>query len=193
MHTTTQPIDLVLIAGPAAEPITLADAKDHLRVCDDSEDDLVTAYIVAAREYVETVTGRKLITQTWEQRLECFPHHPQAIAFDLFPVRTIVSVKYTDADGAEQTMDSADYLLRIGRLPQVVEPVYNSNWPSVARDVVIRVTVGDAAAPAAAVHAIRLLVGHWYENREAVVIGQTPSSVPMAAKALLQSIRARGL
>lgn len=193
MHTTTQPIDLVLVTGPASEPITLANAKDHLRVCDDSDDDLITAYIVAAREYVETVTGRKLITQTWEQRLECFPHHPQAIAFDLFPVRTIVSVQYTDSAGDQQTVDAADYLLRVGRLPQVIEPVYNGSWPSDARDVVIRVTVGDAAAPAAAQHAIRLLVGHWYENREEVVVGQTPSRVPTAARALLQSIRARGL
>ena len=193
MHTSAEPIDLVLITAPASEPITLQDAKDQARVCDDSDDDLITSYITAAREYVETVTGRKLITQTWEQRLECFPHYPPAIAFHLYPVRSIVSVTYIDGDDAEQTVADEDYVLRVGRLPQIIEPAYNSEWPSFSREVKIQVTVGDATAPEAAVHAIRLLVAHWYEHREAVVVGQTPTSVPLAVKSLLQSIRARGL
>ena len=30
-----------------------------------------------------------------------------------------------------------------------------------------------------------LLIGHWYENRQAVVLGTPPSEVPFAVKALL--------
>ena len=64
---------LKLITAPAAEPVLLADAKLHLRVDHIADDDLITSLITAAREAAEHLTGRALITQTWERVLGAFP------------------------------------------------------------------------------------------------------------------------
>ena len=66
-------MSLVIITPPATEPITLTEAKAQCRVDGTAEDALLTIYIQAAREQCERLIGRKLITQTVEQRLDAFP------------------------------------------------------------------------------------------------------------------------
>ena len=56
---------LKLVTAPAAEPVTLAEIKEHLRVDSDLEDALISALITAARQWAETYQGRAYITQTW--------------------------------------------------------------------------------------------------------------------------------
>jgi uncharacterized phiE125 gp8 family phage protein len=62
-----------LIAGPAAEPVTLADMRAFLRLDDPAEDELVTTLIATARECVEAASGRRLIAQTWRLALDRWP------------------------------------------------------------------------------------------------------------------------
>lgn len=64
---------LTRIAGPAVEPITLSEAKAHLRVTDTVEDALISNLIKAAREEVEQATGLALITQEWRLYLDSWP------------------------------------------------------------------------------------------------------------------------
>lgn len=64
---------LVLITPPAVEPVCLADVKAFLRIEDDTEDQIITDLITAAREYLENRTGRAFITQTWQLTDDGFP------------------------------------------------------------------------------------------------------------------------
>ena len=69
---------------------------------------------------------------------------------------------------------------------------YGTEWPETldAANVVRVVYVAGAATPPATVKAAMLLtIGHLYENRESVVIGQTAIELPLGVKALLDTVR----
>jgi len=159
---------LRLVTPPAAEPISLADAKLDLKVETTDDDVLIAAHIQAAREQAEHILGRSLMPQTWELLLDAFP--ADAIQLARSPVSAIVSVSYTDADGAEQTLDPADYTLDADNLPGWLLPAYGTSWPG-TRDVInavrVRFTAGyaDAAAVPAGVRAWMLLrLRHLYRG-----------------------------
>lgn len=160
-----------LITPPAAEPITLAEAKTHLRVTHADEDALIGVLISAARMHVERVTGLRLINQTWEQALDAFPDG--AIRILLGPLVSITSVEYLDADGAPQSVDPSDLVLDNARRPGWVST--RTEWPEVQKDtfnaVRVRYVLGfgadGASVPADLRAAILLILGDLFENRQA--------------------------
>jgi len=189
-------VGIKLITAPASEPITLDEAKDHLRV-DVSEDDaLITTLIVAAREAAEHITGRALMQQTWELALDCFHdiedcdlryrigRHAYRINIPKPPLVSITSVKYYDTDGTLQTMASSDYQLDDHSEPARLMPAYGTCWPSTrdqANAVMIRYVAGyaDAASvPQQIKNWMLLRIGMLYENRESVAAGVTLTEVP---------------
>ncbi len=175
---------LRLITAPAAEPLTLADAKLHLRVEHSADDDLITALIQAAREGAEHLTGRALITQTWERVLDAFP--AAEIELGRAPVLAITSVKYIDPNGDEQTMDAADYSLDATTPSGWVLPSETlAAWPTTldtANAVVVRFTCGYGAAasdvPAGIRAWMKLRVGTLYKLREEIQAGVSVSDLP---------------
>lgn len=186
-----------LIVEPIEEPITLDDAKDHLRVDGTDEDALIMAYIKAARRQCELVARRAMVTQTWELALEAWPAGCY-IQLPYPPLQSVTSVTYVDSAGVSAVMSSADYLVDTYRQPGRVSLGYNKSWPSVTLrpgpSIVVRYVVGYGApkdVPETYKQAIKLLVGHYYENREAVVIqaGAMATQVPMAVDALLMTDR----
>jgi hypothetical protein len=64
---------LRLITAPNAEPVTLQEAKDSLRVEGTDEDARITRHIINARRQAEAYTERQLVTATWELVLDAFP------------------------------------------------------------------------------------------------------------------------
>ncbi len=173
------------ITDAATEPVTLSEAKAHLRVTASDEDALITALITAARTTCENEIRRSLITQTWELTLDQFP---DAIELPYPPIIGITSVEYIDAtSGTETTLSSASYTLDAKSEPGWLVPAYGYNWPS-TRDEINAVTVtytagyGNAAAVPEAIKGwIKLMVGHLCENREAVVVGASVAKLPFAA------------
>lgn len=161
-----------IITPPASEPVTLSDAKAHLRVDATDEDALISAMIGAARETAEHMTGRAFITQTLELTLDAFP--VGAIAIPRPNLLTVTSVKYDDTAGVEQTVSPADYVVLIKPTPGLVYPADGVSWPA-TRDmkaaVRVRYTAGYGASSAAVPAAIKswmlLRVGALYKHREA--------------------------
>src|SRR5882724_3057083 len=88
------PMTSTLIAGPGAEPVTLAEAKAWCRVDATDEDALLTALIVAARLQVESLTGGALITQSWRLTVPC--PRGRVVPLPLVPVQAVSSAT---ADG----------------------------------------------------------------------------------------------
>ena len=96
----------ILLTAPAAEPISLAEAKAFLRLEHDAEDALVTSLIAAARAQVEKLTRRVLVAQRW--RLDVVtPGDGQAIALRPRPVREVEAVRVRRLDGGAETLDGA--------------------------------------------------------------------------------------
>jgi uncharacterized phiE125 gp8 family phage protein len=179
-----------LITPPAIEPVTLAEAKAHLRV-DHSEDDaLIGSFIEASRVYCEQFTARAFITQTWEYVVDDFPLHE--IMLPLPPLQSVTSVKYDDGGGVEQTLGVLDYEVDTVSQPGWVVPV-TAGWPTNVwegiNSVRIRFVAGynpgtdspiDLAAnvPQSIKAAIMLHVGQLYAQREDIVVGTVVNRVP---------------
>lgn len=184
-------------SAPGVEPLTTAEAKTHLRVDTADDNDYIDALILAARQQAESITRRALITQTWKYYLAQFPlatpgQFPNAIEMPLAPLQSVTSVKYTDNDGVEQTVSSGDYDVDINIEPGRIIPSFGNVWPSTRyqpNSVVIEYKAGYGGAstniPAQIIHAIKLLIGHWYENRESVVTGTQVNEIPDTVQYLL--------
>lgn len=117
----------LLVTGPAAEPVSLADAKNHCKVEVAADDGLLGALIVAARDQVETITRRQLVTATWKVTHDAFP------AGDLVPPHaplvSVSSVVYTDQDGVSRTLASSAYQVVSDEEPGRVVELTGFGWP----------------------------------------------------------------
>lgn len=201
-----------VVTPVAVEPVTLADARLHLRVGSDdtTEDSLILVWITVAREYAEAYTRRALATQTLELALDRFPGSPPALpawtwspedsafVLDKPPVSSISSIKYTDPQGVEQTLDPSKYALSPYGTGSMVYPTYGNPWPATqaTRNAVrVQYVAGYSAPPQAVKAAILLIVGHLYENRQDVYVdGRVAiASVPNGADALLDTVKLYGL
>ena len=181
-------------AAAAFEPLTLAELKLHLRCDVDADDALITSLGVAARTYVETRTNHILCGRAFYLEANAFPPDGNEIVFPIAPVTAIASVAYVDGAQTVQTL-AATYRLQSNIIPSKLRTALtDSAWPvtGYADDAVrITATVGyanAAAVPSQAKQAILLLVGHWYENREAVVNGTISSDVKMTVEALIRNL-----
>lgn len=173
---------LKLITPPATEPLTLAEAKLHLRVDASDEDTYITGLIQAAREKAEHDTGRSLITQTWELALDEFP--TAGIKLQRPPLISITSIKYDDEAGVEQTLSSALYTTDLYETVGRVMPVYDTDWPNTldSTNVVrVRYTAGygsASAVPQGIKNWMLVVIGQLYEERGMIgqpgVIGTLP-------------------
>ncbi len=97
-----------LLAGPAVEPVSLAEAKAFLRLDDTAEDGLVTTLIGAARLHVEGVTGRALVAQSWRLVLDAWPEG-EAVRVPVAPLLSLTAVTAIDADGASHALSLGQF------------------------------------------------------------------------------------
>ena len=185
----------VRVTAPAEAPISLAQAKAHLRIDYEDDDLYIAALIDAATGHLDGwsgLLGRALVTQTWRQDFPSLPADGK-FRLPLAPVAAVSSITYLDAEGAVQTLDPAAYTLPVADgLGPYVRLV--AAPPATARRddaVSVTFTAGygpPADVPAAIRHALLLLVGHWYAAREAAsAVAMT--ELPLGVSALLAPFR----
>lgn len=184
---------LVVVTGPAEEPVTLAEAKAHLRVDISDDDTYISGCITAARIWAEGFQRRTYVTTTYDWSLDEWP------AGGLFkiprpPLVSVESVKYYDEDETEYTFASSSYVVDVINQPGRIAVKNSVSVPSVTlrrvNGVIVRFTAGYGGAtdvPEIVKQAIKLVVGDLYENRENTIVAQGVSVVeaPLAAKMLL--------
>jgi uncharacterized phiE125 gp8 family phage protein len=187
------------LTQPAVEPVSLAEAKGHLRV-DTADDDLyVGTLIKAAREWVEDYLDRSLVYTQWQVKADQWP-----VEFELPrpPVATAgthtsVTLTYESIDGTTKTVPGSAYRVDRDSVPGVVRNVYNGTWPSDAlfdsNAITLTFWAGygpDATSvPQVIKHALLFLIAHWYETRVPVVgTGAVPQQTPLTVRALLDSV-----
>ncbi|MFA5433133.1 MAG: head-tail connector protein [Candidatus Paceibacterota bacterium] len=195
-------MNLKLITAATTEPISLTEAKAHLRVTSTDEDTLIGAIIKAARQSAESMTRRSLASQVFEIALDDFPE--EEIILPMPPVESITSIKYKNSDGVETTWDSAKYVFYNSE-PAKIIPAYGEVFPSFtpypAGAVKVRFIAGyktsgadvSLVMPEAIKQALLLLIGSFYENREDLLSkGHIPKSLPFGVDALLYPYRIWG-
>ncbi|QRG04830.1 phage head-tail connector protein [Xanthobacter dioxanivorans] len=180
-----------LLAGPAAEPLTRAEAKAYLRIDGEAEDALLDALIPAARRLVEVETGRALIDQTWRFSRDAWPLRG-IIPAPVSPVREILDATVETLDGSAVPVPAGTLTLVSDRAPALIR-VDRAVAPAPARPhggIVITVKAGygpDAAdVPADLIQAVRLVVAHFYEHRDGP---GAATQLPAAALALMAPYR----
>lgn len=182
---------LTRTAAPASTPVSLTEAKAHLRVDGNDEDDLITGLIAAASGLLdgpEGMVGKALITQTWTVAAPCADGAGR-FALPVPPVSVVTAISYYDSAGDVQALDVADFLLIGGTDQKWLEPDMGKSWPvTQARADAITATVtagfGEASdVPDTLRHAILLTIGHWYLSREAVSDDEM-SEVPIGVQRL---------
>ncbi len=185
-----------ILEGPQAEPISLIEAKAHLRVDDTADDTLIDGLIRAAREYCETLQGRALMVQTIQMVLDQVPG--RSFEIPLPPLVSVRSIEVSYEDGTTATVPASDYLVDTASQPGRVSLKRDADWPAEkeyaelnAFSVTFEAGYGDEGedVPQTTRQAILLLIGHWYEHREEISAGEMMQEVPMGAKALLQMNR----
>ena len=187
---------LVLATAPSVEPVTTAEAKAHLRVDISDDDTLIGSLVTAARALVEQNTRRALVTQTWDLFADEWPEG-RAFVLPMAPLQSVTGVYYTPDGSSEATFASANYVVDAKSEPGRVMLQSAASWPGDTLEEVngvrVRFVAGyglAAAVPEPLKMAIKLIVGHWYENREAVAVtGAIPKEMPMAVDYLLWPYR----
>jgi len=189
---------LKLITAPAAEPLDTDDVKLNLRVDHDAEDTRFSALIKVARESVETITRRALISQTWELVLDNWPA-ADWFEIPLPPLQSVTSIQYKDEDGTESTLSASSYIVDTDSEPGRVHLADGETWPADTLYPLAAIRVrfvagyGDEGSdvPESILQAMHLIVGHYYENREAVyaTVGGNVQTLPMGVAALLATHR----
>lgn len=161
---------LVRESGPSSEPVTLAEAKLHLRVDGADEDALIGVFITAARESAEQELGRSIIATTWALTLDAFP---TSIRLPMPRATAVTRIDYLDADGVAQVMNPVGYqLIAASEFEAWIEPAYGYAWPATRQQPeAVKVTyvagwTNAAAVPAAIKSWMLLAIGDMYANRE---------------------------
>ena len=184
--------------GPAVEPLTVAEAKLHLRVDTTEDDTYIGTLITAAREWVENYLDRTLITTQLILRAAEFPTEELELArppMVASGTATAVVITYTLADTTTATLSTALYRVDRTSTPGNVAPVINGTWPSDviedANAVAVTYWAGygptSASVPATIRHAMLMLIGHWYESRSTVLVGSISKPLDFAVESLLAS------
>lgn len=167
---------LTLTAGQTAptEPLTVAEAKQFLRVDHDEDDALIAAFISSARSQAELMQQRVLVRKQYDLTFDYWPSYRIELAS---PTVSVDLVTYTNSDGVVHTLTSGtDYIADLHKQPAVIaSPVYSS-WPSFtpqpSSSILIRFTAGYAHTDPFWMNSgsrlktgMLLLISDWYNNR----------------------------
>lgn len=193
-HNRIPSTALTRTVDATVEPLTFEEAQSYLRIDEIDDRGLVESLIQAARIRAEVFTNRAFITQTWTLKADDFG---DLITFDDIieipkPPLISVVVQFIDVNEVLQTFSSAKYVVDIDSELGRIKPIASETWPNTfdtLNAVTITFVAGYGAAasdvPSDLIHAIRFLIGHWYENREEVLIGKNSTKLPEAAEMLL--------
>lgn len=181
------------IITPPAAVLSLEQLRRHCKIdppdaANEADDDL-TAALAAAQAHAQHYTGLSIGSQTLELALDTFPD--AGIMLPHGPVTSITSVTYVDTAGATQTLSSSLYSLDDYSTPQWLIPAVDTVWPDrydAANAVKVRYVAGAATTDGAVAQALRLLVGLYYDNRNAAD-KNTMTDLPFGVAALLNTVK----
>lgn len=190
---------LTLVTAPTSEPLTLAEAKRQCGVADDINafNEQIESLTKAAREKVETDTGRALMSQTWDYTFDLWPCGLEAIYLPMAPVSSITSLKYYDTSNVQQTLATTVYdnSRFLNREPAEIRLKNAQSWPALygeAGAVTVRFVAGYSSifnVPESLKQAMKLLLKNWWDNPSATIVGTIQTENGFAYNALIDKWR----
>lgn len=186
---------LKLVTPSTGLAVSLELAKAHLRIAGNNSDDneYVVNLIRAAAKAIEQAIGRSLQSQVYRLSLPDWPASGEII-LPFPPLVSVQSIQYVDTAGATQTLAVSQYIVNDDNEPATITPAHDAEWPEVqsqANAVQVNYTAGYTTVPEPIKQAILLLIGHWYENREAAITGTIATDLPLAVNYLLEDYTVR--
>lgn len=184
-----------LITAPSAEPVTLSDAKDWLKIDGNDENTLISALITSARLAVEAATGLLLLSQTWRLSFDDWPQSGRLVLTHA-PMQSVQTFRIIDSNGNAMAVPLNNLSIDIvGREPRIMlktaPPQRDQYLHGYALDIVFGYADANSV-PETLKLAIKMLVAFWHENR-----GDDVASVsrhwPDTISALLQPFLIRRL
>ena len=181
---------------PGVEPFTLEDAKRQLKMDEADDDEKIAALITPVREVAEEMQGRAYITQTLELRMDRFPGREFQLPRP--PLQAVNSIKYIDADGAEQIFSAIKYAVDTDSEPGRIRVNSGESWPTL--DTVMNAVrieyiagYGDSGADVKqrTIQAMYYLLTHYFEHPEWVVLGTIATKIPFTLRTLIALDRMR--
>ena len=182
----------IMLQGPAAEPVGLAEAKAYLRVDANDEDELVGLLVTAARLTVEVECGRALIQQRWRLSLDRWPRGGR-IPVPIAPFRACEAVRVHAGAGAPSLLPPDAYVADAavdGGCIQLIgpAPAPTRRAGGIEADIVVGYGLSPGDVPGPLRQAVRLLVARWFERRGDDV-EEGPARLPGEVAALLAPYR----
>lgn len=178
---------LILSQPPMAEPVTLRELKDHLRIDHALEDTLLSSLIATAREYLENRTGLALMEQQWRLCLDDWPEDG-CIQINKSPITSIDEVEQFGVDGLPVIVDQSNMLLDGKSSPARLFVGPQLSPGQIMNGIEISFTAGYASAsevPDTLKRAISIHAAHAYEFRGVVTPNMQPAAVPSGYEALI--------
>jgi uncharacterized phiE125 gp8 family phage protein len=183
-----------IVVQPTEEPVSVDEAKLHLRVDGTEEDDYIDGLIRAAQQICEVNARRAFVQRTLDFSMDCWPGRGMELPYP--PLVSVTSISYTDGDGNTGTIPSSDYVVYTSVEPGLIALKPGRSWPSVSLmpgpSLRVRYVAGFGSAadvPSNYRQAILLTLGSLYENRESVVVGTIVTQMPQSAQMLLSADR----
>ncbi len=183
---------LALLTPPAASPVTLDEAKRHLRVETGDDDGYLTDLIAVSTSHLEAVAGLKLISQTWRQYFDCAPSGSH-FRLDVQPVQAILAMRVFEAGGVPVELAPSSIILDSVSSPPRLEVRQSLSTGQVFNGIEIDILAGHGDTPVdvpdGLKRALLLLIAHSYEFRGAVPLSAQPASEPHGFRALIAPYR----
>jgi len=193
------PLTLVQTVAPTEEVVGLMELKAHLRISITDDDQLLVGYIQAARTLLELEMRRQFLTATYTLSLDEFPSENVSSGFSPGrfirlprpPLQSVSSITYFDSDNVSRTLATTVYGVDTKSEPGRIYLKSGQSWPStydVPNAVTITYLAGWTSAlllPSAIRQAVFLLIGHFYENREATTTEKILRGIPLGLHALV--------
>lgn len=170
--------------APTIEPVTLDQAREQCGIlpAETHFNALLTRLIKTARSEAERYCNAIWAVQTIASPCDDFgdlarlPHGP---------LSAVTSIAYIDPAGDPQTVAAEVYDVRKDGLEPSIVAAPGQSWPRTRHGARIVLTaVYGGVVPEVIQHAMLMMVGHWFVNRDAVVAG-TALAIPFGVDALL--------
>lgn len=177
-------MEAVRITAALDLPLSIAEAKSHVRFLEDDDDAVIVRLIGAAYEAICHATGRRLAEEVWTWSFNP-PANRSCFDLPIAPVTELTGINYVDATGSEQTGNPSEFRLIADTDHPRIEPVATATWPVTdgrADAVKLTFKAGQRRCPDDLRHAIAMMVDHMYHNRSAIMIGQTVAVLPMGVE-----------
>jgi len=190
--------------GKVLSPITLEEIKDHLQIerGETGSDEVLKGLRAASVEMAQNITGRKLMSQKWDVYFDDWPDGNE-IELPFSPLISVstAGITYTGSTSNTMTLGSTSWAVdTVSEPPRIVLDNTVNSWPTdeLHYNNPIRIvgTYGYSASsdvPRSIKHAMLLMIGHWYENREETItgVGLSMQEIPLGAQSLLEMYRTK--